>query len=247
MDPLNRTMATSSRPLPSRHRLTMASCDFTFSQGGVSRNSENSENSENPEGNDAELDLLYNEYLQLMMIEVILKKKMEKKEKQFSSQLAKITEEIDGNEQILFKLKTRKRDIEYLTKLQNDIDSQIINVKKYINSDDITKLQDTLSQLYSLLQRFDVLLCEDIVLPETPKEQMETMQTLKSCVKILQSIMDIIKSQNDTYQSVNNGLKDFLHTHDTIEDYHNRLGKVICKLQTLVLKTVSMSLVQTHK
>lgn len=91
------------------------------------------------ECNDVELKLLYDQYLQRIMTEIILKKKTEEKEKLFLSQLATIAKEYDHNEEKLFKLKTRERDIINLTKIQNDIDSQILDVnnctsKYYLNT-----------------------------------------------------------------------------------------------------------------
>ena len=74
---------------------------------------------------DMELKLLYDQYLQNTMTEIILKKKTEEKEMLFLSQLATISKEYDHNEEKLFKLKTRERDIINLSKIQNEIDSQI--------------------------------------------------------------------------------------------------------------------------
>lgn len=78
--------------------------------------------------NDIELKLLYDQYLQKILTERILRRKAEEREKLFLSQLATIAKDWDCNVEQLFKLKTRERDITNLTKAQNDIDSQIIDV-----------------------------------------------------------------------------------------------------------------------
>lgn len=85
------------------------------------------------ESNDVELKLLYDEYLQNIMTEIILKEKAEERKQLFISQLATIAEECEHNEEKLFKLKTRERDIINLTKIQNDIDKQITDVNNCIS------------------------------------------------------------------------------------------------------------------
>lgn len=83
------------------------------------------------DSNDIELKLLYDQYLQSLMTEIILKKKAEEEGKLFLSQLTAISKERDCNEDKLFKLKTRERDIINLTKMQNDIDFQVKDVTRF--------------------------------------------------------------------------------------------------------------------
>ncbi|CAK9803572.1 hypothetical protein ANTPLA_LOCUS3695 [Anthophora plagiata] len=195
---------------------------------------------------DIELKLLYDEYLQNIMTEIILKKKAEEKEKLYLSQLATIAKECEQNEEKLFKLKIRERDIINLTKIQNEIDSQIIDVHNCTKGEDIKTLQNILSQLHNLLRPLDVLRCNNIVLPETSEEWEETTKLLKSCSQTLKSIVDLIGTKNESYQTLNNGIKEFVSAVDDIEDHQKRLEKELCNLQILVLKIASLSLMQSH-
>ncbi|XP_076248483.1 uncharacterized protein LOC143188227 [Calliopsis andreniformis] len=194
------------------------------------------------ESKDTELKLLYDEYLQKIMTEIILKKKLEEKEKLFLSRLATVAKECDSNLEKLFKLETRERDIIYLTKIQNDIDAQIIEVNKVTKNENIKMLKSISSQLYSLLQYVDVLRCNNVILPESSEEWNELHKTLKSCNETLKFIMDLIGTKSETYQSLNNDIKDFLNTYNNIQDHHKRLEKELGDLQALVLKTTSLSL-----
>lgn len=82
------------------------------------------------ENEDTEISLLYNEYLQNLMTEIILKQKIQEREKLITTKLATTAKEIDENRKKLFELKTRERDIVQLTMLQNKIDSQLVDIKK---------------------------------------------------------------------------------------------------------------------
>ncbi|XP_076225027.1 uncharacterized protein LOC143174679 [Nomia melanderi] len=194
------------------------------------------------ENEDTEISLLYNKYLQNLMTEIILKQKIQEKEKLIITKLATMAKEVDENKKKLFELKTRERDIIHLTMLQNKIDSQLVDIKKYNKSEDIKKVENILSQLHILLQSYDVLCCDNVILPKTPKEWEETIQAVKSCRDTLKSIIDLIGSRNECYQNVNVGLKDFLNIYNAIKDHHKRLEKDIVELQALALKTSALSL-----
>ncbi|XP_076759038.1 uncharacterized protein LOC143428203 [Xylocopa sonorina] len=212
-------------------RVTMGPCDFL---------------SKDVDSNDIELKLLYDQYLQKIMTQLILKKKQKETEKLFLSQLATIDKEYDRNKEKLFKLKARELDIINLTKIQNDIDSQLSDVKADTKREDIETVKNILSQLCCLLQPLDALRLDNIILPDTPEEREEMYKTLKSCSETLKSIINLIGDKNETYQSVNNGLKEFTNTFNDVQDHQKRLEKELCTLQGLVLKSASMSLNQNH-
>ncbi|XP_006620167.1 uncharacterized protein LOC102677942 isoform X2 [Apis dorsata] len=228
---------TNVRAASSHHRSTMMPCDFAIPQNfakkklALDRMSIFSTQSlldvtkmTVPECDDTEMKLLYDQYLQNMMLEVILKKKAKEKAELFLCQLATITKEYEHNEDKLFKLKTRERDIINLIKIQNDIDSQIIDVNNYTN----------------------LLRCSDIILPETPEEWKETSKTLKLCSENLKSIIDLIGTKNETYQDINIHIKEFVNIINNIENHQERVEKMLCSLQALVLKTASLCLMQCH-
>ncbi|XP_076669086.1 uncharacterized protein LOC143369255 [Andrena cerasifolii] len=252
---LNRTTVESTsniRAGMSRHRSTMAPFDFATPQiatrrvpvDRISMAPTKAAVEGDADCSDIELMLLYDEYLQNIMTDIILKKKVEDMEKLYVSQLAAMAKERERNEEKLFKLKTRERDIINLTKAQNEIDAQIMDANKYTKNTDIKELESILSQLHSLLECLDTLHCNNIVLPETREEWEETTEALKLCNDTLKSIMDLIGTKNESYQSVNDGIKDFLNTYNDIEGHHKRLEKELCDLQALVLEATSLSLTE---
>ncbi|KOC67457.1 hypothetical protein WH47_11636, partial [Habropoda laboriosa] len=257
---VRRNLAESTlnvRASSSHHRQTMAASDFALPQSFTKKGSTMDRMSILPtqtsldgiidsDSDDIELKLLYDEYLQNILTEIILKKKAEEKEKLYLSQLATIAKECEQNEEKLFKLKIRERDIINLTRIQNEVDSQIIDVHNCTKGEDVKTLENILSQLHSLLRPLDVLRCNNIVLPDTPEEWEETSKLLQSCSETLKSIMDLIGTKKESYETVNNGIKEFVSTANDIEDYQKRLEKELCNLQILVLKTASLSLMQSH-
>lgn len=252
-------VTTNVRAGSSQHRATMVPSDFPLSQNFLKKKTALDRTTIFPtqslmdatgrmmdsDCSDMELKLLYDQYLQNIMTEIILKKKTEEKEMLFLSQLATISKEYDHNEEKLFKLKTRERDIINLSKIQNEIDSQINDANNY-TKEEKKKLQKTLFQLYNLLEPLDKLRCDNIVLPDTPEEWEKIKETLKSCSETLKVIMDLIGTKSESYQSVNKGIKEFVQTLSDIEDNQKELEKNLCNLQALVLKTASLSLMQIH-
>lgn len=263
LEPIRRNIVENSitnvRAASSHHRSTMMPCDFVIPQNfakkklALDRMSIFSTQSlldvtkmTVPECDDTEMKLLYDQYLQNMMLEVILKKKAKEKAELFLCQLATITKEYEHNEDKLFKLKTRERDIINLIKIQNDVDSQIIDVNNCTKEEDLQTLKDIISKLYNLLQPLDLLRCNDIILPETPEEWKETSKTLKLCSESLKSIIDLIGPKNKTYQDINMHIKEFVNIVNNIENHQERVEKMLCSLQALVLKTASLCLMQCH-
>lgn len=82
------------------------------------------------ESKELELGLLYDEYLQTIMMNLIMKKKTEEKKCLMVTQLATVAQEIDQDTQKLIKIKTRERDIMNLSLAQKEADAQLIAVTK---------------------------------------------------------------------------------------------------------------------
>ncbi|EGI66586.1 hypothetical protein G5I_04918 [Acromyrmex echinatior] len=78
-----------------------------------------------------ELGLLYDEYLQTMMMDLIMKKKILEKKRLMIMQMAAMAQEIDQDTQKLIKIKTRERDIINLSLAQKEADVQLIAMTKY--------------------------------------------------------------------------------------------------------------------
>lgn len=82
------------------------------------------------ESKEIELGLLYNEYLQNMMMDLIIKKKTEQKKELIEIQLAAVAQEIDQDMKKLIKTKAREQDIINLSFAQKEIDAHMAVIKK---------------------------------------------------------------------------------------------------------------------
>ncbi|KYN09925.1 PREDICTED: uncharacterized protein LOC108769368 isoform X2 [Trachymyrmex cornetzi] len=189
-----------------------------------------------------ELGLLYDEYLQTMMMDLIMKKKLLEKKRLMIMQMAAIAQEIDQDTQKLIKIKTRERDIINLSLAQKEADCQLIAVTKYAENETFKIVKDMLSKLYLLLEPLDVLRCNGIILPETQTEWKETQEILNKCSNVLRNTANLIGSKGEMYCAVNAGLKNFTEAYDEIKDLQKKLEEVLCNFQVLMLKNASLSL-----
>ncbi|XP_018393999.1 PREDICTED: uncharacterized protein LOC108772857 isoform X2 [Cyphomyrmex costatus] len=169
-----------------------------------------------------ELGLRYNEYLQIMMMDHILKKKIQEKSRIMVMLIAAIGQEIAQDTQKLIKIKTRERDIINLSLAQKEADDQLIAVTKYT-------------------EPLDVLQCKGIMLPETEMEWKEIQEISRKCSNVLKSTINLIGSKGETYCAVNAGLKNFTETYDEIKALQKKLEEALCNLQVLILKNASLS------
>lgn len=82
------------------------------------------------ESKEIELGLLYDAYLQTIMLDLIMKKKTEEKKCLLITQLATVAQEIDQDTKKLIKIKTRERDIINLSLAQKETDAQVTAITK---------------------------------------------------------------------------------------------------------------------
>lgn len=189
-----------------------------------------------------ELGLFYDEYLQSIMMDLIIKKKVEEKKRLMVIQLATVAQEIDQDTQKLMKIKARERDIINLSLAQKEADAQLIEVSKCTKDEAFKIVKDTLFKLQSLLEPLDVLRCNGIILPETQDEWKETQEILNKCLNALKNIINLIGSKGETYCAVNAGLKNFAEIYDEIKNLQKKLEEALCNLQVLMLKNASFSM-----
>lgn len=82
------------------------------------------------EKKEMELGLLYDEYLQAMMTDLIVKKMTEEKKQLMAARLATVAQEMDQDTEKLIKIIRRERDIVSLSSAQREIDEQLAAVTK---------------------------------------------------------------------------------------------------------------------
>ncbi|XP_024891288.1 uncharacterized protein LOC112467058 [Temnothorax curvispinosus] len=219
-----------------RNRTTMMPSDIAQSQM-VSKKKPDTESK------DVELGLLYDEYLQTIMMDLIMKKKTEEKKRLMVEQLATVAKEIDRDTQKLMKIKARERDIINLSLAQKEADAQLIEVTRCTGDKTFKIVKDMSSKLHALLEPLDVLRCNGIILPETQDEWKETREILIKCSNALKNIENLIGLKGETYCAVDAGLKDFAETYNEIKNVQKKLEEALCNLQVLILKNASLSLV----
>ncbi|KAL6261367.1 hypothetical protein P5V15_006465 [Pogonomyrmex californicus] len=202
----------------------------------------NSQKKIDTECKELELGLLYDEYLQTVMMDLIMKKKTEEKKCLMIRQLATVAQEIDQDTRKLIKIKTRERDIMNLSLAQKETDAQLIAITKCTDDETFKAVQDMLFKLRFLLEPLDILQCNGIILPETQAEWKETREVLIKCSNALKSIANLIGTKGEIYCSVNTGLKNFTETYNEIENLQKKLKEALCNLQVLILKNASFSL-----
>ncbi|KAL0112083.1 hypothetical protein PUN28_013365 [Cardiocondyla obscurior] len=189
-----------------------------------------------------ELGLLYDKYLQTIMMDLIIKKKTEEKKKQIVTQLATVAQEVDRDMQKLIKIKTRERDIINLSLAQKEVDAQLIAVTRCNDDKTFKIVKDILFKLQSLLEPLDILQCNGLILPNTEDEWKKIQEMLTKCSNVLKRITSLIGSKGETYCAVNDKLKNFTKTNNEIQDLQEKLEKALCNLQILMLKNASISL-----
>ncbi|XP_011168315.2 uncharacterized protein LOC105201808 [Solenopsis invicta] len=194
------------------------------------------------ESKEIELGLLYDAYLQTIMLDLIMKKKTEEKKCLLITQLATVAQEIDQDTKKLIKIKTRERDIINLSLAQKETDAQVTAITKCTRDETFKIVKDVLSKLLSLLEPLDVLRCNGIILPKTQEEWQEALEVLQKCSNVLKDITNLIQSKGETYCTVNAELKNFAEIYDKIENVQKKLEEALCNLQVLILKNASLSL-----
>ncbi|XP_077257049.1 uncharacterized protein LOC143894557 isoform X2 [Temnothorax americanus] len=192
---------------------------------------------------DVELGLLYDEYLQTITMDLIMKKKTEEKKRLMVEHVATVAKEIDRDTQKLMKIKARERDIITLSLAQKEADAQLIAVTRCTGDETFKRVKDMSSKLHALLEPLDVVRCTGIRLPETQDEWKETREILIKCSNALKNIETLIGSKGETYRAVDAGLKDFAETYNEIKDVQTKLEEALCTLQVVILKNASLSLV----
>ncbi|XP_012214733.1 uncharacterized protein [Linepithema humile] len=188
------------------------------------------------------LELLYDEYLQAMLTDLIIKKKTEEREHLMVRQLSTVDQEVDQDTNKLIKIKTREHDIVNLKLVQKEIDEQLVAVEKCTKNGTFKMVKNMLSKLESLLEPLDVLRCNDIVLPKTQDEWKDIQILLVKCSNILKDITSLIGSKDKTYCTINTELKNFTETYNEIENLQKKLEATLCNLQVLILKNSSFLL-----
>ncbi|XP_033223643.1 uncharacterized protein LOC117177207 [Belonocnema kinseyi] len=254
----SQSSATSVRHAP-RHRsaasmhdmsLNISSASAVKKKLGGSRSSLVSSNlgpsfgSKKSEVDNAETELgfLYDNYLQTLMTDVLLKKKAHEKENKILNQLGSINKEQDLGNEKLAKMKAREKDIRYLSILQNTLDMLVTEIRSNIEDLNNSSVNDELQKLKIHLEPFDLLRCQGIELPKAPIEQQKFQEILKQCFKSLQEVSESVKDKSENLQKVKSGLKESIETQKKIESLHKNLQTKVNTLQNVVLKMASQSL-----
>ncbi|XP_043287132.1 uncharacterized protein [Venturia canescens] len=245
--PLTPQARKVNRPLG---RATMAPADFSVigvppgRQAFVSRQSvipglysANESIGRKPDlpNHDAEIKRLYNTYLQTEAIKILMKSKMEEKEKKNVIKLAALIKEEQEIKKNLSLVKIRTTAVQNLSQLQNTVDDQLFKTTGCL--DDLKKkAKNVLEQLELMLESLDVLKCKNIAIPETVDDMNKIHAQLTDCVVLLSSIKTVIGGLSNTLITVNKELEDLKNIFTDLSNCSEKIVRDLEHLQIRVLK-----------
>ncbi|XP_011495729.1 PREDICTED: uncharacterized protein LOC105360513 [Ceratosolen solmsi marchali] len=194
------------------------------------------------ENNNLELELAYSEYVS-SNAELILEKKIFRDtELTLTNSIKSIYEETKYLQEKFKLLETRIKDIKALSWLNDYVDDVQSHTKDFIDKQKKYEIKDTLAQLDKFLNRFNVLRCENIILPNTIEDVQRFKQTLTDCYSVLQLISDPIEA--DILEDLTKNYEEFITLHNEILNIKKIVADKICNLQVETLKACSYALSQ---
>ncbi|XP_051172095.1 uncharacterized protein LOC127288594 [Leptopilina boulardi] len=194
-----------------------------------------------PDNADTETGLLYDDYLRTLMADVLVKKKAKENEKKILNQLASLSKEQDLGDEKLMKMKSREKDINYLSALQNYLDTLVTQIRSECEVLNDSSVKDDLDNLRLQLSPFDFLRCQGIDLPLTPAEQCKFEETLNQCYKTIKEVCDLMKDKGDNLEKVKFELEESIDIQRKIESLQKNLHSSMNNLQISVMKSSSQS------
>ncbi|XP_031789623.1 uncharacterized protein LOC100680311 [Nasonia vitripennis] len=197
------------------------------------------------ENNNLELELMYSQYIASYAGLILEKKKLKEAEESFSKTMLSLREETRVLLEKYQALKTRLKDIQAYSDLNDYMDIIQENMNEFINKLEKHGIKDKLSHLEKALSRFNVLQCENIILPSNAEEMKEFQKTLKDCSTTLQQISDPM--QADGIENVAGNYEDFMRMYTEFSGVKKIVEEKICNLQADILKTCSHLLSQSNE
>lgn len=194
---------------------------------------------------DIETGLLYDEYLRTLMADVLLKKKETENQKKILNQLASLSKEQDLSNEKLMKMKSREKEIHYLSALQNYLDTLVTQIRSEFDVLQNSPIMDDLENLRIQLSPFDFLRCQGIDLPTTNAEQCKFEDTLNQCYNTMKEVSDLVKGKGENLEKVKTELEESIEVQRKIESLQKNLHSSINNLQISVMKSSSLSFAES--
>ncbi|XP_015122967.1 uncharacterized protein LOC107045276 [Diachasma alloeum] len=194
------------------------------------------------EAHNNELGLLYDKYAQTLAEEHIVRKKIEEREKIIVTQLSALAKEQEQCDQKLYDIRMKQLEVSALNDIQRSSDAQIKEITALLKTYQ-GKPVETLGQIQSILKSLDTLTCKDVIIPKTTEEMEKFFANLEKCNEFLVFMNSTIGDKGKTINTGNQGLKNFLQTHENLQKYMENLEDAIEAVQIEVLKTISAALI----
>lgn len=204
-----------------------------------------SELTKKAENDSTELMTEYEQYLQTLMAEIIIEKKIEERTNSIYSQLASIVHEREKLEERLHTIIKREREIRDLTVINNKLDQILEDGNRESRSlDERNEVLQMLHKFGECLRPLDNLSCKNIIVPTSSLEMQQLSTCLNECDSVLKSITELLGSRGVAYKDMNEHLKDFTQIHDDIISMRRKLEQNLCIMQEHILREASDSLAQ---
>ncbi|XP_034947496.1 uncharacterized protein [Chelonus insularis] len=169
-----------------------------------------------PEPELSEIDILYDDYLLSLAAEVIMKKKVEEREKTLLHQVAALAKKKEECEYMLHAVRSRISDIKALNHFETCIKKQLEDVDKFLETHE-EKIMKNLEMIYSVLESSDKLAVKDIIIPEREEDLNTLKKTLDEITEILNSMTNFFPESADGIGSISKNLTEFKNTSAEVE------------------------------
>ncbi|KAL7293383.1 hypothetical protein TKK_0013149 [Trichogramma kaykai] len=196
------------------------------------------------ENNNLEMELVYSNFA-ASYIELYLEEKKKKEAEQSSSTLIKnLSKETKSLQEYYYTLTRRMEDIVYLSCLNDYTDLVQQNTKDFKDKIQKWGINDALLQLKNLLKRFNVLRCENMILPNSPEHMQDLEKVLKECLNALKEVSNPEKCE--LIEKTSSYYEEFVSIYQEIIQIKKIVEEEICYLQIETLKTCSHALSQNN-
>ncbi|XP_014204061.1 uncharacterized protein LOC106636235 [Copidosoma floridanum] len=184
-----------------------------------------------------DMELAYSDYVASHLELILEKEALRNAEKCFTTSIKNLCEETKALHEKYKLIETRIKEVKaagHLTDYQDKIAFVVKNVKADLNDCEIITI---LPQLKNLLNRFNILRCENTILPANKEEVEEFKKVVTECFETLENISDL--AECEALENFSENFKAFTTTSQEINSLKKIIEDEIFTVQSETLKTCS--------
>ncbi|KAJ8687431.1 hypothetical protein QAD02_023225 [Eretmocerus hayati] len=184
-----------------------------------------------------DLDLAYSEYVASCAQLILEKKILKDAESRSVNLMKKIHEETKSLEDKCNLILKRIGDVKLLSCLDNQVDIMKIDLKEFTENLRKHEIQSILQHLMELLNRFNILLCENISLPVEQQEVLEFQKLVSDCCTAVENVKK--PSESEMLENITRSYEEFIKMSNEISSIKKIIEGKMFTLQTETLKACS--------